>query len=76
MMCLGEMTTWLPLSGAIGQLSARFVDESLGFAIGWNQWYNLSIGVCAEISAAVALIGYWNDTISVRKELFSICPHE
>lgn len=33
MQCLGEMTTWLPLPGAIGQLSARFVDESLGFAV-------------------------------------------
>jgi amino acid transporter len=65
MMCLGEMTTWLPLSGAIGQLMAQFVDESLGFAIGWNQWYNVSIGQCAEISAAVALVNYWDDTTSV-----------
>jgi yeast amino acid transporter len=38
MTCLGEMATWLPLPGAIPQFCARFVDESMGFAVGWNNW--------------------------------------
>ena len=36
MQSLGEMATWLPLPGAIPQFAARYVDGSLGFAVGWN----------------------------------------
>lgn len=34
MQCLGEMTTWLPLPGAIPQYCARYADPALGFAVG------------------------------------------
>ncbi|KAF3159518.1 hypothetical protein TWF106_006643 [Orbilia oligospora] len=60
MQCLGEMATWLPLPGAIPQLADRYVDEALGFAVGWNQWYNSAITLCVEISAAALVIGYWD----------------
>lgn len=69
MRCLGEMTTWIPLPGATPRFCSRFVDEALGFAVGWNQWYNCAITVCAEISAAAAVIQFWNDTISVSSIL-------
>ncbi|EFX00094.1 amino acid permease [Grosmannia clavigera kw1407] len=59
MQCLGEMATWLPLPGAIPQFCARYVDEALGFAVGWNNWYSASITICAEVSAASVVIGYW-----------------
>ena len=36
MQCLGEMATWLPLPGAIPQFCARYVDDALGFAVGWK----------------------------------------
>ncbi|KAK5698187.1 hypothetical protein LTR97_007148 [Elasticomyces elasticus] len=39
MNCLGEMTTWLPLPGAIPQYCTRYVDPAMGFALGWNIWY-------------------------------------
>lgn len=64
MQCLGEMTTWLPLPGAIPQYCSRYVDPALGFAAGWNNWYNAAITLCAEISAAAIVIGFWNDTIN------------
>lgn len=59
MQCLGEMSTWLPLPGAIPQFCARYVDDALGFAVGWNNWYSSAITICAEISAAAVVIGYW-----------------
>ena len=31
---LGEMSTWLPLPGAIPQFCTRYVDQSMGFAVG------------------------------------------
>jgi amino acid transporter len=64
MQCLGEMATWMPLPGAIPQYCSRYVDPALGFAVGWNYWYSCAITLCAEISAASIVIGYWNDTIN------------
>jgi len=67
MQCLGEMATWLPLPGSIPQFCARYVDDALGFAVGWNNWYASAITLCAEISAASIVIQYWHgaDHISV-----------
>lgn len=59
MMSLGEMATWLPLPGAIPQFCSRYVDDAVGFAVGWNNWYSCAITLCAEISAATSVIQYW-----------------
>jgi len=60
MQCLGEMATWLPLPGAIPQFAARYSDDALGFAVGWNNWYSCAITLCAEISAATSIIQFWH----------------
>lgn len=36
----------------------------MGFAVGWNSWYQSSITLCAEISAAAIVISFWNDEIN------------
>lgn len=64
MQSLGEMATWLPLPGAIPQYCARYVDPAMGFAVGWNNWISASLTLCAEISAAAIVIGFWNDEIN------------
>ncbi|KAJ4376284.1 hypothetical protein N0V83_001567 [Neocucurbitaria cava] len=61
MQCLGEMATWLPLPGAIPQYCARYTDPALGFAVGWNNWYQCAITLCAEISAAAVLVSFWDE---------------
>ncbi len=66
MMSLGEMATWLPLPGAIPQFCARYVDGAMGFAVGWNNWYNSAITLCAEISAASVVIQFWNDAQDIN----------
>jgi len=60
MQCLGEMATWLPLPGALPQYCARYTDPALGFAVGWNNWYQNAITLCAEISAAALVINFWD----------------
>jgi yeast amino acid transporter len=60
MMSLGEMAAWLPLPGAIPQFCARYVDDAMGFAVGWNNWYSCAITLCAEISAAASVIQFWH----------------
>ncbi|KAK7557574.1 amino acid permease-domain-containing protein [Phyllosticta citricarpa] len=64
MQCLGEMATWLPLPGALPQYCARYVDPAMGFAVGWKTWYQSSITLCAEFSAAAVVIGLWDDGIN------------
>ncbi|KAJ5679941.1 hypothetical protein N7462_008185 [Penicillium macrosclerotiorum] len=60
---MGEMATWLPLPGATPVYAARFVDEALGFTLGWNYWYQFAIGVPIEISAAALVIDYWPNSV-------------
>lgn len=41
----------------------RYLDPSWGFAMGWNYTMGAALTVCAEVSAAILLIEYWNDSV-------------
>ncbi|WP_088833885.1 amino acid permease [Paenibacillus tyrfis] len=56
---LGEMATYMPVSGTFSTYATRFVDPSFGFALGWNYWYNWAITIAAELSAATLIIKFW-----------------
>lgn len=43
MVALGEMTTAYPIRGAFVHQATRFLDPSVGFALGWNYWYSWAI---------------------------------
>ncbi|KAI5298611.1 hypothetical protein KEM55_003189 [Ascosphaera atra] len=62
---LGEMATWLPVSGGLPVYGKRFVDQSLGFAMGWNYYYTIAIGVPMEVSAGALIIGFWPNDVPV-----------
>lgn len=34
--CLAEMTTAYPVSGGFIRLAGKWVDDALGFMVGWN----------------------------------------
>lgn len=59
MTSLGEMATFMPVSGSFGTYASKFIDPSLGFALGWNYWYNWAITVAAEMVAGALLMKYW-----------------
>lgn len=61
---VGEMITFLPISGGHIALAERFVGPPLSFAMGWNAWYGMVMAFPAEISASAVLIGYWNKDIN------------
>lgn len=44
MTCLGEMATYIPVSGSFNHYASRFVDPAFGFALGWNYWFSVSTG--------------------------------
>jgi len=59
MTSLGEMATFMPVSGSFETYATKFADPALGFALGWNYWYNWAITVAAEIVAGAIIIKYW-----------------
>lgn len=59
MTSLGEMSTYMPVSGAFETYATKFVDPALGFALGWNYWYNWAITVACELAAGAIVIQFW-----------------
>lgn len=59
MTSLGEMAAYMPSSGSFSTYASKFVDPALGFALGWNYWYNWAITIAAEIAAVSLIMKYW-----------------
>ncbi len=59
MTSLGEMAAFMPNTGSFYIYAEKFVDPALGYALGWNYWYNWAITVASEISAATLVMQYW-----------------
>ncbi|KAI9280578.1 amino acid permease/ SLC12A domain-containing protein [Umbelopsis sp. AD052] len=59
MTCLGEMATYMPISGSFNLYASKFVDPALGFALGWNYWFSWAVTIATELSAAATIIDYW-----------------
>ncbi|KAG6061260.1 hypothetical protein E4U32_003050 [Claviceps aff. humidiphila group G2b] len=65
MVALGEMAAYMPVAGAFTVYASRFVDPTLGFAMGWIYWFSWSITYGLELTAAGLIIQLWNDSISI-----------
>ncbi|KJA14362.1 hypothetical protein HYPSUDRAFT_446195 [Hypholoma sublateritium FD-334 SS-4] len=52
---IGEIVAFLPNVGGPVGLAGLYVDPALGFALGWNAWYNWTIILPTELSAAAIL---------------------
>ena len=73
MVSLGEMVSYLPIPGGHIKLAERFVDPAFSFAMGWNYWYNWTIVLPAELSAASVLIDFWDKDTNLNSAWISIC---
>ncbi|KAJ4344855.1 Amino-acid permease inda1 [Didymosphaeria variabile] len=60
---LGELAVMYPVSGGFYTYSARFIDPSWGFAMGWNYVFQWAIVLPLEITVAGLTIGYWNSDV-------------
>lgn len=59
MTSLGELATHNPTSGAFFTYGSRYVDDSFGFALGWNFWYNWAVTVAFELVAVHMIMKFW-----------------
>ncbi|PHH51932.1 Arginine permease [Ceratocystis fimbriata CBS 114723] len=65
MTALGEMAAYIPVTGSFAVYASRFVDPSLGFAMGWMYWFSWSVTFALELTAAGIIIQYWNDSLNI-----------
>ncbi|PGH13626.1 hypothetical protein AJ80_06258 [Polytolypa hystricis UAMH7299] len=61
MLSLGEMAAFIPIAGSFCTYAGRFVDDSFGFALTWNYWFNDAVATAADLVALQILLKYWSD---------------
>lgn len=65
MTALGEMAAYMPVAGAFTAYATRFVDPTLGFAMGWIYWCSWSLTYALELTAAGLIIQFWDESINI-----------
>ncbi|KAH7383066.1 putative arginine transporter [Cadophora sp. MPI-SDFR-AT-0126] len=65
MTSLGEMATYMPVTGAFTAYATRFIDPSLGFAMGWIYWFSWAMTYALELTVTGLIIQYWAPELSI-----------
>ncbi|CAN3370685.1 lysine/arginine permease Can1p [Diutina catenulata] len=60
---LGEMATYIPITGSFTQFVARWCSPALGAANGYNYWFSWAITYSLELSIVGQVIQYWTDAV-------------
>ncbi|KAJ5689858.1 General amino acid permease AGP2 [Penicillium macrosclerotiorum] len=71
--CLAEMTTAFPVSGGFIRLAGKWVDDALGFMVGWNFFFYEALLIPFEISAFTLVLSFWSPTVSEPGPVAGIC---
>ncbi|KAJ7878073.1 amino acid permease/ SLC12A domain-containing protein [Mycena leptocephala] len=69
MYSLGEMMVWDPSAGGFIEFSSRYIDPAMGFAMGWQYWFQVVISAPVEITAASIVVSFW-DTNDNHKAIY------
>ncbi|KAI4612241.1 Amino-acid permease inda1 [Alternaria metachromatica] len=67
---LGELAVMYPVSGGFYTYSARFIDPSWGFAMGWNYVFQWAIVLPLELLVAGFTVQYWEGAKPVNVAVF------
>lgn len=59
MLCLGELSVAMPVSGSFQTYTTKFIGPGTGFALGWLYWLGWSVTVALEFLAAGQLMERW-----------------
>src|ERR1700761_1242124 len=54
------MMVWDPSAGGFIEFSTRYVDPAIGFAMGWQFWFQAAMTTAVEIVAASIVISFWD----------------
>ncbi|MFF2754034.1 amino acid permease [Psychrobacillus sp. NPDC058041] len=59
MVCLGELSVIMPVSGSFQAHATKFIGPATGFVIGWVYWLSWALYVGLEFVAAGLIMGRW-----------------
>lgn len=62
MLCLGEMSTFMPISGSFCSYAKKFGCESFAFALMCNYWFNDAVSVASDLTALQLVLDYWKSS--------------
>ncbi|KAG9237204.1 amino acid transporter-like protein [Amylocarpus encephaloides] len=63
MLALGEMAAFVPIAGSFCTFAGRYVDDSFGFALTWNYWFNDAVSTAADLVALQLVFSYWDTSM-------------
>lgn len=59
MLCLGELSVAMPVSGSFQTYTTKFVSPALGFTVGWLYWLGWAVTVALELLSSALLMQRW-----------------
>ncbi|OCA82096.1 amino acid permease [Pseudobacillus wudalianchiensis] len=59
MLCLGELSVAMPVSGSFQTYTTKFIGPATGFSVGWLYWLGWAVTVALEFLAAGQLMLRW-----------------
>ena len=62
---IAEISTFMPVSGGFIFLASKWVDDALGFMVGWNFFIYEALQIPFEITAINLILSYWRDDIPI-----------
>lgn len=65
MLCLGELSVHMPVTGAFHTYAARFIGPGTGYMIAWMYWLTWAVALGSEFTAAGLLMQRWFPDSSV-----------
>ncbi|PHH89987.1 hypothetical protein CDD83_4786 [Cordyceps sp. RAO-2017] len=65
MVSLGEMCSFMPVTGSFTTYASRLVSRSAGFSVGWCYWLSWVLTYGLELTAAGLILELWLPHISI-----------
>lgn len=70
---IAEMTTFMPVSGGFIRLAGAWVDDALGFMVGWNFFLYEALLIPFEVVALNLVLSFWNEKVTEPGPTAGIC---
>lgn len=65
MLCLGELTVAMPVSGSFQKYATKFIGPGTGFMIGWLYWLGWAVTVGLELTSIGLMMKRWFPDVNV-----------
>ncbi|KAF5098035.1 hypothetical protein D0Z00_002188 [Geotrichum galactomycetum] len=62
---IGEMATYIPITGSFTVFCSRFVSPALGASVGWLYWFSWAITFAIELSVVGQVIEFWTFAVPI-----------